>query len=142
MSKNVFVYGSLMFPPVAQGVAGIAAPGFPAVLHGYSRYTVRDRERARVPAILPQPGESTRGLIYKNVSENSIDLLDQFEEVESEMYLRTQILAKLSDGQEILADTYIAGPRIRDLLSGTWDPEAFKKDELQYYLETVVQPFT
>ena len=69
---NVFVYGTLMFREVAEPIAGLSEMPEEAVLRGYARHTIEDREWDRVPAIVPDTDASVAGKLYRDVSASAI----------------------------------------------------------------------
>ncbi len=142
MNKNVFVYGSLMFPQVAVPIAGLCGDCRAACLHGYARYSVDDRSRAKVPAIVEEPGARVRGKVYLDVGAQSLRELDNFEDMASGQYERREVEVELESGETLRAEVYVAGPRASKSLSGEWSPEDFEKNDLQYYVEKVVPRYT
>ena len=138
---NVFVYGTLMFKSVAEPIAGLVDAPVDASLAGYCRYTIEDRERAKVPTIVEEEGGVVVGKIYRNANTLVLDALDNFEDLDSGQYVRRTVQVSISDGAMVEAETYVAGPRARAHLGGLWDPVLFEKNELEYYVETVVPKY-
>lgn len=150
MPTNLFVYGTLMFPEVTNHleIASCDLAGNPsselrrakATLLGYERFTVRFRERGNFPAIVPAP-DAINGDVFFDLTDESIRKLDLFEGVKEGYYVRKSIRvghALLPDAHEpIQAETYVCGDLIRDKLDGPWDPEQFRKNELDWYVKNL-----
>jgi len=132
-----------MFTEVAGPIAGLFKPGIPAVLSNYARYTINDRDRAKVPAIIEELGSKVSGIVYRNVAGSVIEALDNFEDIERQpQYERRTVKVQLDSGEIIEAETYVGGEQAKASLGATWDPENFKKTELRYYCDTVVPRYT
>ncbi len=83
MPQNIFVYGSLMFPEVVKGLTGKQIEMKDAILKGYKRYKIYDTngEVRNYPAIRKTEGEFVQGKILLDVDEDSLKVLDYFEDV-------------------------------------------------------------
>lgn len=141
MNKNLFAYGTLMFPAIAQRVAGLDQIPAEAALHGFARYAVKNREKAQVPAIISEQGGEVVGKLYRDISRNAWALLDHFEEIDKGLYVRESVVVLLTDGASIEADTYVAGATVRNLLRGEWDAVEFQTRHLSYYMEALLPGF-
>ncbi|HWV63502.1 MAG TPA: gamma-glutamylcyclotransferase family protein, partial [Oxalicibacterium sp.] len=113
---HVFTYGSLMFPAVWRRVVRGSHRSLPAVLDGYARHAVRGE---LYPGIVHRPGASVEGVLYLDVNEAELAVLDGFEGSE---YRRESVTVRTAaDMQMVAADAYLflAGHR----LSGeAWEP--------------------
>ena len=146
---NVFVYGTLLFPEITQRL-GIVSHGsslkrLPAVLRGYQRETVAARAEANPPAIFEDSGGSVAGEVLLDITTESLQRLDWFEDVEHELYTRQSVQVevqpkepteKMPHTMEVF--TYVCGQRIRHLLNGVWDPAIFRAKHLEWYLANVL----
>lgn len=142
---HLFTYGTLMFPGVWQIVVGSDGSGrefetTPATLPGYQIYRVRD---AVYPGIIevensspfllpltsdlrPLPPLSVPGLLYFDVEAASLSRLDRFE---GDDYCRISVEVTISNGQTIVADTYVIPSEHRHLLTDEpWTPQKFAAD--------------
>ncbi len=118
MATDLFVYGSLLFEDVFRAVTGRGAAHEPAVLVGYARYRIRD---ATYPAIVPEPGESTEGVVYRALDHRAISALDRFE---GDMYTRERVEVRRADGTAWAVETYVFVDALRGLLEPEpWHPE-------------------
>ncbi len=82
--NSLFTYGTLMDSDVFALVTGVSRQGNNAMLPGYRRYTVIGES---YPAIVPSENETVDGVLYDDLSDESIKKLDQFE---GDEYLRIQ----------------------------------------------------
>lgn len=117
---HVFTYGSLMFPAIWRRVVRGGHRALPAVLDGYARHAVRGE---LYPGIVLRPGASVDGMLYLDVSEAELAVLDAFEGSE---YRRENVMVRTAaDMQTVAADTYLflAGHRLAD---EAWEPQHFR----------------
>ena len=126
MPINIFTYGSLMFSEVWQRVVAGRYQSYPAILHDYQRFAVRDDT---YPGIVARAGSSVSGLMYAGVAVDDIVALDHFEGVD---YRRIEVDATLSDGSTWLVQTYLMiNPAA--LSEQPWMPHEF---QLRKFLDT------
>lgn len=128
-----------MFPEVAEPIAGITAPGKRAILPGFTRYTVQQREHGNYPAVVRDdtPKAEVIGCVYEGVTAEQLKRTDWFEGTEYELYIREKAEAVV-EGKSMTVFVYTAGAQLVSKLEGEWDPDVFKKEELGWYLENVV----
>lgn len=125
---DLFTYGTLMVREVMQRVSGYAAPGEAAALQGFRRRLLRGEV---YPGIVPWPGEWVTGILYRDLTEQQLTRLDDFE---GAMYQRRQVWLNV-DGQRVAAATYVLVPAWHDLLGETdWALEDFLESGLQCFL--------
>lgn len=125
---RLFAYGTLMVPEVFRAVCGASRSAGPAVLAGYARFLVRGEV---FPAIVPKAGANTPGVVYERVTRAMWIRLDAFE---TDFYRRVTVTVTTAAG-EIDADTYVAGPAGRRLLTTqAFDPEHFAAEQARAYL--------
>ncbi|WVZ78641.1 hypothetical protein U9M48_026321 [Paspalum notatum var. saurae] len=119
---NVFVYGSLMADEVVRAILNRVPPAVPAILPDYHRFSIKGRI---YPAILPVQSKRVAGLVITGVTEEELQVLDAFEDVE---YTRTRVEVSLTDSSEkMLADAYVWSDAEDPDLYGEWDFEEWKK---------------
>lgn len=145
---RVFVYGTLLFPEVTDrlGVTSInpaTAEPTPlsrrvASLDGYERYTVRLREHGNFPAIVPGDGVVV-GEVLECVPPESLARLDFFEGIDEGHYHREMVHVQC-EGTLVDAFAYVCGDILREYLDGPWDVDAFRENDLEWYIENVVDP--
>ena len=143
---SVFVYGTLLFDEVttplriysrdeAEGTE-VRAARSPAVLHGYDRFTVRLRDHGNFPAIVPGSGR-VDGHVLVHVTAESLARMDEFEGIADGYYSRDVVTVE-SQGQTLEAFAYVCGEPLRSFLDGSWDPDAFRRNDLAWYVRNVV----
>lgn len=121
---HVFTYGTLQVEVVWLRVAGKAFATLPAVAHGFRCRRVQGTD---YPAIVRYPDESTAGLIYLDVDEQTVDRLDRFE---GKQYNRLPIDAISLDGQALSCQAYVfAADRASQLTNETWSLAEFRSGE-------------
>ena len=142
---NVFVYGTLLFPEITarleiESRSSDSLIRRPAKLSGYKRFTVRFRGEGDPPAIIPAENSSVAGQVLCDITEESLQRLDWFEDIASELYTREEVCVELQDGEQESLEvlTYVCGERIRSQLNGGWDPEVFRERDLSWYLKNVL----
>jgi gamma-glutamylcyclotransferase (GGCT)/AIG2-like uncharacterized protein YtfP len=126
---NLFTYGSLMFPDVWFRVAGASFDTQPATLADFAAWRVRGET---YPGLAPAPGETTRGMLYLDVTPDAAARLDAFE---GPFYERIQVEPHLADGTRVPAFAYVVAPAHRhDLEPVRWDADAFQRLHLAQFL--------
>jgi gamma-glutamylcyclotransferase (GGCT)/AIG2-like uncharacterized protein YtfP len=119
MSRNVFTYGSLMFPEVWEKVVRGKYASAPAVAHGYARFAICGET---YPGMVAAQGQSVSGVVYFDVGPEDLATLDAFEGVP---YRRDALQVRLASGEEVGADSYIYLDTAQ-LVGTPWEPEAFQ----------------
>ncbi len=109
---NIFTYGSLMCRDIMFKVAGCRLGFSQATLTNFLRSKIRDEE---YPGIVPQRGSVVTGIIYFDLSAESINRLDIFE---GELYRRQKVEVITENNSSVAAMTYVIKPRYEDLLTG------------------------
>ena len=126
---ELFVYGTLMVPEVMRAVSGFSQPGLTAELWGYRCRLVKGEV---YPAILPDPGESVSGLLYRGVSAAQLMRLDDFE---GDLYRRMQVQVWSSDAS-YESETYVLDSRFASSLSQhRWSLQDFRHNGLKTFIE-------
>lgn len=140
MADPVFVYGSLMFPAVRDAVLRGKSVTQSAVLPDYQRLTVllQPEGRGNFPAIVPQQGVEVEGILIEAVTEHQLALLDVFEDIESQSYLRQRVEVIRCDDR-IDAWAYICGPKLLNRLGGEWCPSSFEANELAEFCKMFLE---
>ncbi|PKS10847.1 hypothetical protein jhhlp_002604 [Lomentospora prolificans] len=132
---TAFFYGTLQMAPevLFSVIYGQKKPGKvfedlhtinPAILNGHVRRRV---SFADYPGVVPQEGESVRGMYVTGLTDANIGRLDVFEGVE---YVRRKVQVRLIETDEVKeTETYIY-LHPDHLEKGEWDFEHFKKEKL------------
>lgn len=120
---NMFAYGTMQFPAIAEAVTGRRLTGEPAVLEGYARHALRDEP---YPGIVPAAGNTTEGMLYRDLDPVVLRRIDSFEDA---LYRREAVrVRRLADGEIIPAVTYVVRPDWHAALAASdWDPDEFAR---------------
>ena len=119
-SCPLFAYGTLMCTEIMSAVSGLSPVSIPATLQGYSRHRVRAES---YPGIILAPHGQVQGVLYSNLTSQAWRQLDRFE---GEMYERRLVDVRPTQGDIILAHTYIVTDRYHDKLEARdWDFDEF-----------------
>lgn len=130
MTRHLFTYGSLMFPPVWHRVVGNSYPSETAVLPGYAIFRVANEPYPGIVPVVGAPGVS--GVVYRDLDEDAIDRLDRFE---GDAYRRLPMRVVLASGRFLRCDTYVFLPSALHVLSPeSWTAEDFRKKGLREFL--------
>lgn len=129
MISSLFTYGTLEIPAVMEAVTGHSFLSFEASVKGYARFMIRDQI---YPGMVPSSTETTNGRLYVEVDAQSLNLIDEFEDV---VYIREKIFAKTCEGKFLDAYAYIISPDHVDCLSSEpWRQDYFLAHHLSKYL--------
>lgn len=124
--KNLFTYGTLMWPDIMTGVIGRRIEGRPAVLENARRLRVKGQD---YPSLISANG-TVSGVLYENLTSGDIAALDLFEGPE---YDRRPVEVVV-DGQKIEAETYFTSNAGLLLLEETeWTPDMLSPDRLNQF---------
>lgn len=141
MSVDLFTYGVLMHPELLQTLTGRTFIMAPVTLHEFRRYALEREGWPKAPVIVEEPGSSVHGVLVRNVDEDSVELLDDFEEVELGLYVKQQVKVVDDRGRILEAIAYVAGPESLGYLSEVWSPERFLERHYQDYLYRIIPDF-
>lgn len=126
MSRNVFTYGSLMFPEVWQRVVRGQYRSISATLDDHVRLAIVDET---YPGMIARPGSQALGVLYFDVNADDLARLDHFE---GHDYRRATLHVRTAGGEPVLAESYLYLPEQR-LSKQDWLPEEF---QMQRFLQT------
>lgn len=129
--KQLFVYGTLMFPEIREKLTGKVFKISPAVLPGYRRTKVKD---ADYPAIVKNPDSEVEGILLEDVDEQTIEILSFFEGDE----YKTHHVEVFSGNRKIPALTFVWANREKLLPDEDWDITEFKVGSLKLYVKKIV----
>lgn len=128
---SVFTYGTLQLPVVMQTVTGRSLEPIAATLMGCRCFKFKDKT---YPGIIKNKEDSIEGMLYKNIDEQTLTLLDQFEGV---LYERCLLDVQCSK-QTKKAFVYVVKDEYRNCLSEEkWSLEEFKRKYLKLYLKDI-----
>ncbi|MDG2306198.1 MAG: gamma-glutamylcyclotransferase [Candidatus Binatia bacterium] len=129
--RAVFTYGTLMFPVVMDTVTGQTLESHRASLAGFQRFGVSGEV---YPGIVEAEGKTTLGRLYLAVDDDTLAVLDRFEDW---LYERRTLEVELKEGGSFTAEVWMVPERYADRLDGRpWDPFGFMGGDLEAYLES------
>jgi len=126
MSKTyrLFAYGTLIRGDVLESVIGRRLQGAPAVLSGYRRLCMKG---ACYPAVVPSEQDSVEGVLYRDVTEAELVLLDAFEGREYDR------ISALVNG--VSAQMYILAPAWIHLADARpWSPDMLNPEQVASFI--------
>ena len=129
--SHLFVYGTLMVPEVAQKIFGRTSVE-KAILQNFKRLKIylKDQELF-YPALIKEKSSFTEGIIFRNLSEKELALIDKYE---GEEYKRK--LVQVETKEETLdACCYIWQANDDYILKDEWSAEGFREKYLNDFLE-------
>ncbi len=128
--RNVFLYGTLMYPSILSRVIPGRYQQEVGFANGFRRLKVIGED---YPGLIPDSDalSPVQGVILYRVSPPDLALLDSFE---AECYVRTSITIQDEASQDIPADVYMVRPDHYDLLSDKeWDLKVFERQGLKRF---------
>jgi hypothetical protein len=115
-----------MFPQVWQRVVRGKYHSASAVVSGYARYAIVGET---YPAMIEQKDATVYGIVYFDVDEYDVAVLDAFESTD---YRRECVAARIGVNEMRAVEAYIYQDTSR-ISHAQWEPETF---QLQYFLDT------
>ena len=118
---SVFAYGTLLVPEIALAVVGRLPVSCRAELHGFARYLVKHEV---YPGVIPEPGAVVAGMLYSDVRQRELALLDEYE---GPTYERREVEVRLVPADvRVRAQCYVVREALSDVLSAEpWDLDHF-----------------
>jgi len=119
--RDLFAYGTLMCTDIMRAASGCRVPaGIPGLLREHCRLYVRGEH---YPGLVPRPGSSVAGILYRSLPAAAWALLDRFE---GEMYRRCDVRVETGSGVSRPAQTYLVRPEYAARLEERlWELEEF-----------------
>lgn len=128
---NVFAYGSLLFPEIADGLCQCSLTTKTATLNGFARFAVKG---ADYPAIIPNRGSKVKGKVLLNLDEEAINLLAFYE---GDEYKIAPVKVE-TDSETINAIAFLWTAGNGCLENIDWDMAQFKSESLVLYRDEVI----
>lgn len=128
---NVFVYGSLLFPEIPEGLCQKKLQTENAILNGFARFAVKG---ADYPAVIEKENSNVKGKVLLNLDSRDIDLLTFYEGNEYEI---VPVKIELNSGN-INAVVYVWTGGDEFLETFDWDAKRFGNESLEFYRDEVV----
>ena len=129
--NNLFVYGTLMLPEVSQKIFGQSSDERACLEHYQSIKIHFGEEELFYPALIEQFGAKTNGILFRNLSEDELIFIDEYEGDEYERKL-VQVEA---NSEKIEAWCYIWKSDNAYKLKGNWNIDWFKQNFLDDFLK-------
>ncbi len=129
--QHVFVYGTLLFPEILEGLTGKVFVLKDAELKNYQRLQVSSGD---YPAAVKKEGESIKGKVVLDVDPLSIEMLLFYE---GEDYDCIELELD-TESEKITAKVFVWNNDPEYLIEKDWDTEHFKQQFLQDYISFVV----
>ncbi len=130
MMMNIFTYGTLMFNQVWRQVVKGNYKSKPGILFGYECRALK--EEIHPCLIKGSPVNKVEGVIYFNVVDSDVQILDRFEGLE---YKKVKENCLLQNGAKVVTETYIWNGSLELVSSEPWDAERFEKEEIQLFVQ-------
>ena len=117
---QVFTYGTLTIPSIMEALTGKCFSRSQVYVSNYSRFLLRGKP---YPGICRRLGTSTSGVLYSDVDDDSLRILDMFED---DVYARETIVVTTECGECLQVWAYLIPPESEYLLSTEpWDQDHF-----------------
>ena len=129
--QHLFVYGSLLFHPIVEGLTGKLFRTENGTLLGYRRVLVYG---ADFPAIFKEEESMVEGKLLLNVDNEAIKIITFFE---GDAYEKTPVWVDVN-GEKTAAFAYTWKLGSEHLSHLNWYKEIFKIESLRYYLDEVI----
>jgi len=127
---HLFTYGTLAVPEVMTALTGLTFIRSAAELRGYACFLLKNRI---YPGVTPRQGFATPGIVYFNLDDRTLQLIDEFED---DTYLRQPVRVFSAAGHALSAEAYVIPPERDGMLSAApWDEAAFRRRHLPEYIE-------
>lgn len=105
-----------------------------AMLYGYACYSLRDRI---YPGLIAEKNKQASGVLYYDLDQESIDILDWFED---KLYIKQLVSVRTPDNKTFPAYAYKIADKYQQLvLERVWDFSLFQQQHLQHYLKRCYQ---
>jgi len=86
-------------------------------------------------------GKKVDGKLFLDITPKQVVALDRFEDIDQGCYTRKEVTV-LTESGKFTAQTYVVGPKFEPLLSEeVWCLDLFKRDYLEFYVNTVVKRY-
>ena len=126
---HLLTYGSLMFKDVWKRLIQSEYKADRATISGYARRCVKGDE---YPAVFPA-NESVTGVVYFDISDEDMQILDAFE---GEYYERKTLTASLGNHQSIPVEVYILKEQYYHIVDDTlWSELHFAQEGIKRFIE-------
>ena len=128
---QLFIYGTLLFPEILEGITNKALQTIPGKLRGYKRCKVFGCD---YPAIIPDPNSMVEGKLVINLDNHSMNIITFFE---GEDYRKSTVIIQAGN-QEVPATAFTWNGDFYRLEKEDWNKKLFEQYSLQYYAAKII----
>ncbi|MBQ27062.1 MAG: hypothetical protein CMH81_02830 [Nitrospiraceae bacterium] len=129
MTHQIFSYGTLAIPHVMDALTGSIPPTVPAHVTSYASFLLKGKP---YPGMCRREGVVTSGLLYLNVDEKSLRVIDAFED---DIYVRESIGVMMESGALTNAWAYLVLEEYEERLGvECWDQDVFLDKHGESYI--------
>jgi len=129
--QHLFIYGTLLFPEILEGLTEKRFETKPAKLTGHKRYRVNGCD---YPAVVPDHNSTVEGKLVLDVDKRAMDILTYFE---GDYFKKAGALVQIAD-ETLAAAVFIWKEDLAYLENNDWDRNEFEQSSLKLYVERVV----
>lgn len=141
MATNLFVYGVLQYDELLQLLTGKTFQKAPATLLNHQRLTLHMDGWSDLGVVVAAPGSEVPGSVLLEVDDESLAVLDDFEEADVGLYMRKLAIIRIENGQEAQVSVYAGTPKSKQHLDGEWNEEAFIAAHYETYKNEIIPQF-
>lgn len=129
--QQLFVYGTLLFPEIIEKLSGKNFETVPAFIRGFIRKRIVGCD---YPVVIQNLNSEVKGLLVRNVDEQSMQLLtfyegDEYEKMETDVWI---------ENEKTTAFVFVWKNNSKDLEENDWDENEFRQKHLKAYLNKVI----
>ncbi len=133
---NLAAYGTLCIESLMHELTGRSLASRPAVILDHVRRRLRGRS---YPGIVPRSGHETPAVVYEGLDDESLRILDAFEDA---LYQRRPVRVRLASGEVIEAMAYIVAElHATEMTDEPWELDAFVQTEQGAFYASYVGDF-
>lgn len=129
--QHVFVYGTLLFPEILEGLTGRSFQTHNAELKNYKRMQVAEGD---YPAVVEAEGEYVKGKLVMNVDARSAEVLRFYEGDDYDC----KTLEITIDSKPVKASVFVWKQDVTLLADTDWSFNHFRQNFLNDYLKYVI----
>ena len=127
--ENLFVYGSLLFNEIIEGLTGKTFQSERAILSGFKRVSLID---ADYPALVKDKNATAEGRVLFNLDRRSLDIISFFE---GDEYAQTIVDLNQST---LKALTFTWKANLNYTKDIEWDARIFETESLPFYMKEII----
>ena len=129
--QHIFVYGTLIFPEIREGLTGKSFKAENAILKGFKRCIIHGCD---YPAIIPSPHSMVEGQLVFDIDKRSIKILSFFEGTDYEL-IEVEVFFR---NEKERASLFIWKNDLEYLGDQDWDEKIFEQNSLSHYTNKII----